>query len=99
MRTGSLKRFALAMCAVFVLAVAFSIGIQLVHANHHCDDGKCPLCVAYQGAQLVMRALGLAVAARAAQLLWQLARRATLQPGCPNLLLSTPVSLSIRMND
>ena len=95
----TLRRAARILCAVFVLAVTFSIGIQLLHAEHHCEDGKCPVCVAYQGAQFVMRALGLLAVARAMRLLMRFAPRIFLQPGCPDLLVASPVSLNIRMND
>lgn len=99
MRRETLKRAALLLCAVFALAIAFSIGIQLLHAGHHCEDGKCPLCVAYQGAQFVMRVMGLVAVARTIQYLRYVPPHLTLKPGCPVLLSTSPVSLNIRMND
>jgi protein-S-isoprenylcysteine O-methyltransferase Ste14 len=99
MRRETLRPTALVLCAVFALAVAFSIGIQLLHANHHCADGKCPICVAYQGAQFVMRVMGLVAVASAMHLMRRVSPRVSQQPGCPVLLSTSPVSLNIRMND
>jgi len=98
-RKETLRRTALVLCAVFALAVAFSIGIQLLHADHHCEDGKCPICVAYQGAQFVMRVMGLVAVAGAMHMMRGVSPQVSLQPGCPVLLSTSPVSLSIRMND
>lgn len=99
MRRETLKRVALVLCAVFTLAFAFSIGIQLLHASHHCEDGKCPVCVAYQGAQFVMRALGLMAVARDVHYLRYSPPHLSLQNGCPIHFSTSPVSLNIRMND
>ncbi len=99
MRTRPIKRTTLLLCAVFVLAVFFSIGFQFVHAGHHCEDGRCPVCVAYAGAQFTMRVIGLLAIARALQLLKRLASPVPAQPRCPVLLFPSPVSLSIRLND
>jgi hypothetical protein len=46
-----------------------------------------------------MRAMGLLAVARAMQLLLRVMPRIFLQPGCPDLLVASPVSLNIRMND
>lgn len=99
MRTRSLRRTALILCAVFALAVLAAIGLQVAHAGHHCLDGHCPLCVAYTGSQIVMRILGLAAAIRALQLLKRLAQPLPFSPQIPILLCASPVSLGIRMND
>ena len=99
MRTKSFRRTALILCAAFVMVVFYAIGITFVHAGHHCADGHCPVCVAYEGAQFVMRVLGLALVARAAQLIARLARGTTPAPLLPILVLDSPVSMNIRMND
>jgi TRAP-type C4-dicarboxylate transport system permease small subunit len=99
MRTRSLRRTALILCAVFALAVLAAIGLQYAHSNHHCETGHCPLCVAYTGSQIVMRILGLAAVLRALLMLKRLPPPLPCAPEIPVLLLASPVSLSIRMND
>ncbi len=99
MRSRSLKQTAMILCAVFVLAVFFSIGLQVVHAGHHCADRRCPICVAYSGAQFVMRILGLVAVAQALRLTSRLAPMVPDVPCCPHLLSASPVALRNRLND
>lgn len=99
MRSRSLRRTALLLCAVFALAVLAAVGLQFAHAGHHCETGHCPICVAYTGSQIVMRILGLAAVIRALQLLKRVAPSLLCAPGFPILLSASPVSLCIRMND
>lgn len=99
MRTRSLRQTALVLCAVFALAVLAAIALQYAHSGHHCESGRCPLCVAYTGSQIVMRILGVATAARALSLSVRLSQPAPRAPESPVLLAASPVSLSIRMND
>ena len=99
MRTRSLRRTALILCAVFALAVLAAIGLQVAHAGHHYLDGRCPLCVAYTGSQIILRILGMAAAIRALQLSKRSAHLLPCAPEVPILLSASPVSLGIRMND
>ena len=99
MRVQTLRRTALALCAAFVLVIAFSIGITVVHAGHHCANGRCAVCVAYQGAQYVMRIMGLAAFIRALALIRRLAPARRPAPGRAAYVYASPVSLNIRMND
>lgn len=99
MRTRSLRRTALILCAVFALAVLAAIGLQYAHSGHHCESGRCPLCVAYTGSQIVMRILGLAAAIRVLQLSKRSAHPLPCATQIPIFLSASPVSLSIRMND
>jgi hypothetical protein len=99
MRTKLFRKTALILCAAFVLVVFYAIGITFVHAEHHCRSGHCPVCVAYEGARFVMRVLGLALIARTVRLIARLARRTTHAPLLPVLVLDSPVSMNIRMND
>ena len=99
MRSRSLRRTALILCAVFALAVLASVGLQFAHAGHHCETGHCPICVAYTGSQIVMRLLALAAVIRALLLMKRMAPSLPRAPGFPILLSASPVSLCIRMND
>ena len=99
MRTRSRRRAALILCTVFALAVLAALGLQIAHAGHHCLDGRCPLCVAYTGSQILMRILGLVAAIRSLLMPSRLAPPLPCAPEIPILLSASPVSLGIRMND
>ena len=95
----SLRRTALVLCAAFMLMVVASVGISLVHAGHHCADGHCPICVAYTGSQLVMQALGIVAVAHAMTRILRLAPPVQAAPALPVMVIASPVSLNIRLND
>lgn len=99
MRERATRKLALLLCAAFLLLVALSMGLGLVHAGHHCTGSSCQVCIAYWGAQFALRVAGVAAILRALRLI---------RPGAPAGRISSraavpaalsPVALGVRMNN
>ncbi len=99
MRTRTFRRTALILSALFALAVLLAVGIQFAHAGHHCQDGHCPLCVAYTASQLAFKALGAVALVGALSLFTHASSPAFRGERAACAARASLVTLGIRMNN
>lgn len=94
---------AIAFLACFIIVSLLAEAFVLTHENHTHDNngvgGRCATCAQIQNVETLLKQLGTAVVALSFSLAGQLAVSTIIGTICFDIVIPTPITLKIRMNN